>query len=331
MRLNNAGYGAAQGFRLLCLCVAAYLAFQGQITVGAVVLFLSMFDTLINSIQKLLDEMPQITQDLDSLNSINEVLLETDVEKNGTKRLPSPIRGEIEFRNVSFSYAPDRRDTLKDVSFKVPAGASAAIIGQSGSGKTTVLNLLLGLYAPQSGCIEIDGIDINDLEKDSYRQHLAVVPQNPVLFSGTLWDNLVYGLQYVPVSQVEKVLKSVALDRLATDHPDGLMRPILEDGENLSGGQRQRVAIARALLRDPKIILFDEATSALDAESEREVQKAIDAIMHSCTVLIVAHRLNTIQKVDQVFRIEDGRAVLCDRSQITALADEGSCKPEFSR
>ncbi len=321
VRLNNAGYAAAQGFRLLCLCVAVYLAFRGMITVGAVVLFLSLFDTLINSIQKLLDEMPQITQDLDSLSSINEVLLETDIEKNGTKRLPAPIRGDVEFRNVSFRYDPDKPDTLKEVSFKIPAGTSAALIGQSGSGKTTVLNLLLGLYAAESGSIEIDGIDINDLDKDNYRQHIAVVPQSPMLFSGTLWDNMVYGLQYVPVSQVQKMLKSVALDTLVTEHPDGLMRPILEGGENLSGGQRQRVAIARALLRDPKIILFDEATSALDAESEQEVQKAIDAIMHSCTVLIVAHRLNTIRKVDQIFRIEDGRAVPCDRSQISEAVD----------
>ena len=321
IRLNNAGYGTTQGFRLLCLCVAVYLAIKGRITVGAVVLFQSLFDALINSVQKTLDEMPQITQGLDSLTSVSELLTEPDVEKNGSLRLPHPVRGEIEFENVVFRYSPDRPPILNGISFRVPAGKSAAFTGRSGIGKSTILNLLLGLYTAESGRITIDGMDVDDLDKTSYRHAIAVVPQSPVLFSGTLWDNLVYGLKYVSADQVLDVLKSVGLENLVTRHPDGLWRPIYEGGENLSGGQRQRIAIARALLRNPRIILFDEATSALDYESEREVQAAIDAIMGKCTILMVAHRLNTLRQVDTIFRLEEGRAVEVDKSTQFEEAD----------
>ena len=197
--------------------------------------------------------MPQITQSLDSLNSINEVLCETDTEKDGTKTLPLPARGDVTFDHVVFGYARDQAPILKDVSFRVPSGKCAAFVGTSGTGKSTVLNLLLGLYAPWQGCIKVDDMDVNDLKKTSYRRLIAVVPQSPVLFSGTLWDNLVYGLQYVSAQQAEEVLRNVGLEDLITGHPLGLARPIWEGGENLSGGQRQRIAIARALLRKAKL------------------------------------------------------------------------------
>ena len=174
-------------------------------------------------------------------------------------------------------------------------------------GKTTLLNLILGIYSKESGQLLIDGIDVDDLDKSSYRHNIAVVPQNTALFFGTLWDNLIYGLSYVSTDQVKDVLKSVGLDSLYTSHPEGLRRPIYEGGENLSGGQRQRIAIARALLRNPKIILFDEATSALDSESEEQVQRAIDALIGSATVLMVAHKLNTLRKADRVYQLHAAR------------------------
>ena len=151
---------------------------------------------------------------------------------------------------------------------------------------------------------------------------MAVVPQNTVLFSGTLWDNLVYGLKYVSLERVMAVIRRVGLDDLLESLPDGLNSQIYEDGGNLSGGQRQRIAIARALLRDASIILFDEATSALDSDSERQVQSAIDAVMAECTVIMVAHRLNTLRKVDRIYRIEDGKATPCNSfEEIIGQAD----------
>ena len=309
VRLNNAGYGTTQGFRILCLCVAVYLCLRGQIAVATVVLFLSLFDALIASVQRVLDQLPQLTQGLDSLDSVHEVLAETDVEKNGTRKLPQPIRGEIEFRNVVFHYPDSTEPVLDHLSFRVPAGQTVAFVGKSGTGKSTLLSLLLGLHAKSSGELLIDGIDIDELDKNDLRRYYSVVPQSSVLFTGTLWDNLVYGLRYITADQVMRALESVGLKELVESHPDGLMQPVFEEGVNFSGGQRQRIAIARALLRNPRIILFDEATSALDQESEKEVQAAIESIMGSCTIILIAHRLYTLRGADLIYRLDGGKAV----------------------
>ena len=310
--VNNITYGGSQGFRLVCLCFAAFLAASGYISVGTVMLFQSIFEMIISSVQKVLDELPEIVQGYDSLISVNEILFERDVERNGTKQLQEPVRGEIEFKNVSFAYDTDQSPVLKDISLRIPAGSSAAFVGKSGAGKTTIMNLILGLYSRQSGEILIDGVDVDELDKNSYRRHVAVVPQNTVLFSGTLWENLVYGLNYVSTERVLDVLKRVGLDDLLQTLPDGLNSQIREDGGNLSGGQRQRIAIARALLRDARIILFDEATSALDTESEKQVQAAINEAMKQATVIMVAHRLNTLRKVDRIYRIDNGEGFAYD-------------------
>ena len=312
VRLNNAIYATSQGFRLLCISVALFFAFNGQISVASIVLFASLFDALNNSVQKYLDDVPQITQEMESLTSVDELLGEKDIERNGSALLPLPVRGEIRFEDVTFRYSPEQPPALSKVNLHVPAGKSVAFVGRSGSGKSTALSLLVGLHSPQEGRITIDGLDLDTLDKNRFRRHIAVVPQTSVLFSGTLWENLVYGLKYVSVDRVMEALRDVRLEELVTGHPDGLLRPIYEGGENLSGGQRQRISIARALLRDPGIILLDEATSALDSESEREVQAAIESIMGKCTIIMVAHRLNTIRKADVIYRFEDGLVTRCD-------------------
>lgn len=304
--VNNVTYGGFQGLRLLSLSFAALLTATGRINVGTLVLFQSIFDLIINNVQRLLDALPLITQGYDSLVSVGEILCERDVEQNGTALLPSPLRGEIEFRHVTFGYEAGTEPVLKDVSFKVPPGGSAAFVGKSGEGKSTLLNLILGLYCVQNGEIRVDGVNLDTLEKAAYRHNIAVVPQNTVLFSGSLWDNLVSGLRYVSADRVMEIIRHVGLEDLVASLPDGLNTQILENGGNLSGGQRQRIAIARALLRDPKIILLDEATSALDSLSERQVQAAIDAMMGCCTVIMVAHRLGTLRRAEVVYRIEDG-------------------------
>ena len=275
-------------------------------------LFQSIFEMIINNVQRMLDAIPMITQGYDSLKSVNEILYADDIEQNGTAMLPRPVRGEIEFRDVSFSYEPGREPVLNNISFTVPASGSIAFIGKSGEGKSTILNLILGLYAAQKGEILIDGVNINTLDKSAYRRNIAVVPQQTVLFSGTLWDNLVYGLNYVSADRVLDVIRRVRLEELVASLPEGLNSRINENGGNLSGGQRQRIAIARALLRNPKIIRLDEATSALDSDSERQVQEAVDAMMGSCTVVMVAHRLNTLRRADVVFRVRNGKLERCE-------------------
>ncbi len=320
--VNSVTYGGFQGFRLLCLCFAALLFTRGHISMGTVVLFQSLFDILVNSVQKVLDALPQITQGYDSLASINEILFEKDIEHSGSQRLPEPVRGEIELRRLCFAYGSNTEPVLQDISLSVPAGKVAAFVGQSGTGKTSLLNLILGLYPPTGGEIRIDGMNLADLDINDFRRHVAVVPQNTTLFAGTLWENLVYGLKYVSRSHVMDVIRSVGLEDMLFSLPHGLNSVILEGGVNLSGGQRQRAAIARALLRDARIVLFDEATSALDAESERQVQKAIDAMLSKCTIIMVAHRLNTLKKADFIYRIKGGRATLCPSFE--SLIDESS-------
>ena len=304
--VNNFSYGGFQGLRLLSLSFTAWLTAVGYIDVGTLVLFQSIFDLIVNNVQRMSDAVPLITQGYDSLVSINEILYAADIEKNGTMLLKNPVRGEIEFKNVSFGYEKDKEPVLRNVSFRVPAGGSAALIGKSGGGKTTILNLLLGLYNVEGGEILIDGINLCELEKTAYRRNIAVVPQNTVLFSGTLWDNLVYGLDFVSPERVVDVIRRVGLLDLLETLPDGLNSRIRENGGNLSGGQRQRISIARALLRDPKIVLLDEATSALDSASEKQVQEAVDAMMGSCTVIMVAHRLGTLRCADSIYRIDNG-------------------------
>jgi ATP-binding cassette subfamily B protein len=262
---------------------------------------------IISNVQRMLDAVPMITQGYDSLKSVSEILYAGDLERNGTALLPSPVQGGIEFRQVTFGYAEDQEPVLKEISFSVPPRGSIAFVGKSGEGKTTILNLILGLYSPREGEVLIDGVNLETLEKTAYRHHIAVVPQQTVLFSGRLWDNLVYGLNYVSTETVMDVIRRVGLEDLVESLPEGLNTPILESGGNLSGGQRQRISIARALLRKPKIILLDEATSALDTASEQQVQEAIDAMMGSCTVIMVAHRLNTLRRAEIICRIDRGR------------------------
>ncbi len=305
--LNNVTFGGFQGLRLLSLCFAALLTAAGRIDVGTLVLFQSIFELIIGNVQRMLDAVPMITQGYDSLKSVNEILYADDVERNGTLPPPSPMRGEIQFRHVSFGYDPGKEPVLNDIGFTVPAGGSIAFVGKSGQGKTTLLNLILGLYSVQRGEILIDGVNLDELEKAAYRRHIAVVPQHTVLFSGSLWDNLVYGLNYVSTDQVMDVIRRVGLEDVLAALPQGLNSRLLENGGNLSGGQRQRIAIARALLRNPRIILLDEATSALDTVSERQVQEAIDAMMGRCTVVMVAHRLSTLRRADAVYRLDHGK------------------------
>ena len=310
LRFNSIGYGLAQGFRLVVLVVSVYFAVKDYIDIGTVVLFLSLLDMMIASTQRALDMSPMITQGVDSLESIHELLSESDTEKNGSRRIERPVKGDIEFRDLVYSYDGEE-PVLKGLDLHAPAGKTTAIVGRSGSGKTTILSLILGLYTKDSGRLLIDGIDIDELDKNDFRRFVGVVLQTPLLFSGTLWDNLTYGMN-CSTGQVMEALDKVGLIDLVRDNADGLDMMLSEGGMNLSGGQRQRISIARALLRDPDIILLDEATSALDVESEREVRAAIEQVMRTCTVVIVAHRLNTIQKADVVYEIRDGRAIRYD-------------------
>ena len=182
-------------------------------------------------------------------------------------------------------------------------------MGESGAGKTTIMNLIIGFNKATSGKITIDGYDINDLDLHEYRRHISVVPQNTVLFSGTIRDNITYGASKITKAQLAEVIKMARLEKVVEGLPNGLDTSIGEHGSKLSGGQRQRIAIARAIIRNPSVIIFDEATSALDSETEREIQAAIDTLSEGRTTFIVAHRLSTIRNADKIAVMRDGVCV----------------------
>jgi ATP-binding cassette, subfamily B, bacterial len=232
------------------------------------------------------------------------------VEAAKPEPLPVPLQGGVSFESVSFRY-PTRQDQLALDRFdlNVVPGETVAIVGPSGAGKTTVFNLLLRFYDPEAGTIRLDGVDIRDLRFADLRSVLAVVPQEPVLFTASVADNIRYGRPDATDAEVRAAAETASALRFIEGLPQGFATDLGARGLRLSGGQRQRIAIARAVLRNPAILLLDEATSALDAESELAVQQALDRLMKGRTTLVIAHRLATVQKADRIVVIDHGRVV----------------------
>jgi ATP-binding cassette subfamily B protein len=222
--------------------------------------------------------------------------------------LAKPVRGQISFENVSFRY-PTRPDTpaLEDVTLNISAGETVAFVGPSGAGKTTIIQMLLRFYEPQTGRVMIDGVDLSTLARDVFRRHIALVPQDPVIFAASARDNIGFGRPGATEAEIEAAARAAAAHDFIMALPDGYDAYLGERGVMLSGGQKQRIAIARAILRDAPVLLLDEATSALDAESERAVQEAFETLSQGRTTLIVAHRLATVKKADRIVVLEQGR------------------------
>ncbi|GJE28940.1 ABC transporter transmembrane domain-containing protein [Methylobacterium organophilum] len=224
--------------------------------------------------------------------------------------LPEPARGEVAFEEVRFAY-PTRPEhpALAGISFKAARGERIALVGPSGAGKTTVLQLLLRFYDAQGGRVRVDGVDVTAADPDSLRRRLSLVPQDPTVFSGSVIDNIRYGRPEASEAEVVRAAELAHADGFIRALPQGYATAVGERGMTLSGGQRQRIAIARAILKDAPILLLDEATSALDAESERAVQDALDHLMEGRTTLVIAHRLATIRQADRILVFDGGRIV----------------------
>ena len=293
--------------RLACLTFTGVMAFQEKITVGEVVLYQTYFGQIVSSVNTIINLYPMLTKGAESINSISEILNEENVETDNAIIPLKDMQGGVSFRDVRYKYEDGDRWVLDNFSVDVAPGESIAFVGGSGAGKSTILNLLIGFDRPQEGQILIDRVNMINLDMTEYRSHIAVVPQNTILFSGSVKDNITYGLDNVPDSKVMSVLEAVGLDDLVKSLPHGMHTQLGEHGGKLSGGQRQRISIARALLRNPKIIVFDEATSALDSASEKKVQAAVDNMMKKCTTFLVAHRLSTIKNADRIAVVNKGR------------------------
>ncbi len=295
-------------FQMICLFFTGFLAYRGKITIGDVSLYQSYFNSLIAQVSSIMALLPIIARGTESISSIGEILSSHDVEDNENKIKIKSLKGGYEFKNVCFKY-DDKTPVLNDFSLTVKAGETVALVGESGSGKSTVLNLVIGFNKPDSGSFKIDGIDAADIDMRSYRRFISVVPQNSILFSGTIRENITYGRRHVTDELLNYAVKAARLESVIEKLPDGLDTTVGEHGAKLSGGQRQRISIARAIIRNPRVIIFDEATSALDSVTESEIQKAIENLTENRTTFIVAHRLSTIKNADKIAVVENGRCI----------------------
>ena len=294
-----------------CLVFCAILALNGAIGVGDIVLYQSMFSQISSSVMSLTNLVPAIASGAEALSSVGEIMNATDVEVNiGKLNIPA-IDGNVCFKNVCYKYPDGEQNVVSNFSLDVKAGECIAVVGGSGSGKSTIMNLIIGFLMPNSGDIFIDGKSIKDFNLSEYRHHISVVPQNSILFTGSIKDNITYGLEHYTKEQLDYAVSMANLEEFIKELPDGINTDVGEHGGKLSGGQKQRVTIARALIRNPKILILDEATSALDNISEYHVQKAISSSIRGRTTFIVAHRLSTIRDADRIVVMEQGVAVEC--------------------
>ncbi len=310
-RFNAAAWVTFQMANVLCLILSAYFALNGMfgISAGDVVLLTSNFGMLIGSIILLASLAPAISKGFASITSLGEVLESPDLEINQGKKDVEKVDGVIEFSDVAFTYPTNHKPSLRNITFSAKPGQMIALVGPSGSGKSTLINLVIGFLRPSSGSIRVDTLDYKDLDLRTVRKFLSVVPQESVLFDGTIAENISYGLSDVSESDIRTALKDANALEFVEAFDDGIETIVGERGARLSGGQRQRLAIARALIRNPRILILDEATSALDSESERLIQDALSRLMLNRTTLVVAHRLSTIKEADLILVLEDGAIV----------------------
>ncbi|WP_348534998.1 ABC transporter ATP-binding protein [Pseudolysinimonas kribbensis] len=251
--------------------------------------------------------MPVLARGRESVRSISEVLEDPDVEQNSGKATVEAVQGRLTFDHLGYRYPSDGRAALDDIHLDIAPGETVAFVGPSGSGKSTLLNAVLGFLRPTAGRMLLDGVDMQTLDLRTFRAFVSVVPQEPVLFEGTIRENVVYGLGDVDDEAVLAALRDANALEIVQALPEGWDARIGERGARLSGGQRQRFAIARALVRDPRVLLLDEATSALDSESESLVKEALDRLLAGRTTLIVAHRLSTVRSADRIVVLDRGR------------------------
>jgi ATP-binding cassette subfamily B protein len=298
-------------FNIGCLVFTSWAYYTGfiKITIGDIILLTGYFNSLTGSVMGLANMVPQITKGFESIRSIGEVLESPDLEQNEGKQIVSSVRGELTFENIAFRYDDSDKDAIRDFSLTVKPGETIALVGASGSGKTTVLNLVIGFVRPTAGQILIDGADIGTLDLRTYRRFLSVVPQETILFDGSVRENITYGLKSVSDRAIETALRDANAWEFVKELNEGLNTRVGEKGARLSGGQKQRLAIARALIRNPRVLILDEATSALDTESEALIQQALERLMRNRTTFVVAHRLSTIRNASRIVVMRHGRIV----------------------
>jgi subfamily B ATP-binding cassette protein MsbA len=309
---STMGAVGGSGFMLVMLGVIWYgghRVLEGTLMLGDMVAFFMTLMIIAGPMGQLASLYTRLQRAIGAADRIFAILDEASEHHDPPNAVSIPDgRGEVHYDDVSFSYVADA-PVLKGLDLKLAAGKVTAIVGPSGSGKTTVSSLLYRFYEPQSGRILIDGVAIDSIRREELRKHIGIVPQEPILFNGTMRENIRYGRLEATDTEIEQAARDANVEEFVLAMPDKYDTMIGERGITLSGGQRQRVAIARAVLKDPRILILDEATSALDNKSEALVKEALDRLMKGRTTLVIAHRLSTVQTADNIAVLADGRVV----------------------
>lgn len=294
--------------RIFVFAVSIYLYARGEITIGTIFFFFSFTETIYTPIFSILQNYQQLMQSFAKYEQLQETLAMPREIDTGTQEL-TEIRHSITFENVSFRYPDTERMVLQDIDFEIEKWQRIALVGHTGSGKSTITQLLLRFYEPTEGKIRIDDTDIYDFTLHSYRQKFAAVFQDTTLFNETIRHNLEYVRDGITEWEIERACRQANIYDFIQSLPDAFETEVGERGLRLSGWEKQRLAIARAILADPEILILDEATSALDTKTEQLVQEAFDRLMQGRTSVVIAHRLSTIQNADRIYLLENGKII----------------------
>jgi len=293
---------------VLVVWIGGHLVVSGALTIGEMVVFIAYLGQLVNPIRRLGMIIPAIIIASSAAERVYEILdsIPDVVDSPGAVHL-SPVEGKVCFENVSFSYG--RHQVLSDISFEVAPGQLIALVGPTGSGKTSIVNLVPRFYDPTRGRIMVDGYDVRNVSLNSLRSQIGIVLQETILFSGTIRENLLFGCKDPCEEKMYAAAKVAQADEFINAMPDGYDSRVGERGITLSGGQKQRLAIARAMLMDPRILILDDATASVDTGTEHLIQKALFQLMNGRTTFVIAHRLSTVMRADQILVLEKGRIV----------------------
>ncbi|MEM6469937.1 MAG: ABC transporter ATP-binding protein [Planctomycetota bacterium] len=294
------------------LLYGGYQIIEGDLTLGDLMMFLVYLTMLLDPLATIAGSAVGFQNNLAGLDRILDVLEvenELPTKPDASKVTKGSVQGRIELAGVSFSYPGSETTVLREIDLQVNPGETVALVGRSGAGKTTLTNLIARFYDPSEGSVRLDGIDLRDIDLDSYRGLLGIVEQEVFLFDGTIAENIAYSRREVDFEEIITAASAAAAHEFIEKLPDGYDSIIGERGVKLSGGQRQRLAIARAILADPKILILDEATSNLDSESERLIQQSLQDLLRDRTAFVIAHRLSTIRGADKIVVLEDGQII----------------------